>query len=107
MKAKKNNVALTRTSAFREDRKNYLTEDGYTYWRWDEDLKKEVPVHIGLGEEYTDPDGTVRTIDREILIMVDSMTRMWSRTSMSATPTRCSLTDLLVMSVPARAVRMW
>ena len=46
MKAKKNNVALTRTSAFREDRKNYLTEDGYTYWRWDEDLKKEVPVHI-------------------------------------------------------------
>lgn len=66
MKAKKNNVALTRTSAFREDRKNYLTEDGYTYWRWDEDLKKEVPVHIGLGEEYTDPDGTVRTIDREI-----------------------------------------
>lgn len=43
MKAKKNNVALTRTSAFREDRKNYLTEDGYTYWRWDEDLKKEVP----------------------------------------------------------------
>ena len=52
MKAKKNNVALTRTSAFREDRKNYLTEDGYTYWRWDEDLKKEVPVHIGLGEEY-------------------------------------------------------
>ena len=73
MKAKKNNVALTRTSAFREDRKNYLTEDGYTYWRWDEDLKKEVPVHIGLGEEYTDPDGTVRTIDREILIMVDSI----------------------------------
>ena len=73
MKAQKNNVALTRTSAFREDRKNYLTEDGYTYWRWDEDLKKEVPVHIGLGEEYTDPDGTVRTIDREILIMVDSI----------------------------------
>ena len=72
MKAKKNNVALTRTSAFREDRKNYLTEDGYTYWRWDEDLIKEVPAH-----------------------------------SMSATPTRCSLTDLLVMSVPARAVRMW
>ena len=30
-------------------------------------------VHIGLGEEYTDPDGTVRTIDREILIMVDSI----------------------------------
>ena len=73
MKAKKNNVALTRTSAFREDRKNYLTEDGYTYWRWDDDLQKEVPVHIGLGEEYTDPDGTVRTIDREILIMVDSI----------------------------------
>lgn len=73
MKAKKNNVALTRTSAFREDRKNYLTEDGYTYWRWNEDLKKEVPVHIGLGEEYTDPDGTARTIDREILIMVDSI----------------------------------
>lgn len=73
MKAKKNTAALTRTSAFREDRKNYLTEDGYTYWRWDEDLKKEVPVHIGLGEEYTDPDGTVRTIDREILIMVDSI----------------------------------
>ena len=60
MKAKKNNVALTRTSAFREDRKNYLTEDGYTYWRWDEDLKKEVPVHIGLGEEYTDPDALER-----------------------------------------------
>ena len=56
MKAKKNNVALTRTSAFREDRKNYLTEDGYTYWRWDEDLKKEVTVHI-----------------REILIKVDSI----------------------------------
>ena len=37
MKAKKNNAALTRTSAFREDRKNYLTEDGYTYYRWDED----------------------------------------------------------------------
>lgn len=73
MKAKKDTAALTRTSAFREDRRNYLTEDGYTYWRWDEDLKKEVPVHIGLGEEYTAPDGTVRTIDREILIMVDSI----------------------------------
>ena len=53
MKAKKNNVALTRTSAFREDRKNYLTEDGYTYWRWDEDLKKEVPVHIGLPVQWS------------------------------------------------------
>ena len=73
MKAKKHNAALTRTSAFREDRKNYLTEDGYTYWRWDEDLKKEVPVHIGLGEEYTDPDGKVRTIDHEILILLDSI----------------------------------
>ena len=73
MNAKKNKATLTRTSAFRENRRNYLTEDGYTYWRWDEGLKKEVPVHIGLGEEYTDPDGTVRTIDREILIMVDSI----------------------------------
>lgn len=73
MEAKKNNATLTRTSAFRKDRKNYLTQDGYTYCRWDEELKKEVPVHIGLGEEYTDPDGTVRTIDREILIMVDSI----------------------------------
>lgn len=70
---RKNNATLTRTSAFREDRKNYLTESGYTYYRWDEDLKKEVPVHIGLGEEYTDPDGTVRTIDREILILLDSI----------------------------------
>ncbi len=68
-----NNEALTRTSSYREDRKNYLTEAGYTYWRWDEDLKKEVPVHIGLGEKYTDPDGTVRTIDREILILVDGI----------------------------------
>ena len=65
MKKTKNKAALTRTSAFREDRKNYLDENGYTYWRWDEDLKKEVPVHIGLGEEYTDPDGTVRTIDHD------------------------------------------
>ena len=73
MNAKKNKATLTRTRAFSENRRNYLTEDGYTYWRWDEDLKKEVPVHIGLGEEYTDPDGTVRTIDREILIMVDSI----------------------------------
>ena len=68
-----NTEALTRTSSYREDRKNYLTEDGYTYWRWDEDLKKEVPVHIGLGKKYTDPDGTVRTIDREILILVDGI----------------------------------
>lgn len=73
MKASKNNATLTRTSTYREDRKNYLTEDGYTYWRWDEELKKEVSVHIGLGEEYADPDGTVRTIDREILILVDSI----------------------------------
>lgn len=73
MKAKKSNAALTRTSAFREDRKNYLTESGYTYYRWDEELKKEVPVHIGLGEEYTDLDGKVRTIDREILILLDSI----------------------------------
>lgn len=69
----KHNTSLTRTSAYREDRKNYLTEDGYTYYRWDEELKKEVPVHIGLGEEYTDPDGKVRTIDREILILLDSI----------------------------------
>ena len=69
----KEKTSLTRTSAFREDRKNYLTEDGYTYWRWDEDLKKEVPVHIGLGEEYTDLDGKVRTIDHEILILLDSI----------------------------------
>ena len=113
MKAKKNNVALTRTSAFREDRKNYLTEDGYTYWRWDEDLKKEVPVHIGLGEEYTDPDALEREAGEGDVMIVSIWNRKgtifegWSRTSMSATPTRCSLTDLLVMSVPARAVRMW
>ena len=73
MKAKEDNETLTRTSAYREDRRNYLTEDGYTYWRWDEELKKEVPVHIGLGEEYTDSDGTIRTIDREILILLDSI----------------------------------
>ena len=73
MKETKNTEALTRTSHYREDRKNYLTEDGYTYWRWDEDLQKEIPVHIGLGEEYIDPDGTVRTINREILILVDSI----------------------------------
>lgn len=73
MKAKKNNATLTRTSSYREERKNYLTESGYTYYRWDEELKKEVPVHIGLGEEYTDLDGKVRTIDREILILLDSI----------------------------------
>lgn len=73
MKDTKKKSTLTRTSAYREDRKNYLTEDGYTYYRWDEELKKEVPVHIGLGEEYTDPDGKVRTIDREILILLDSI----------------------------------
>ena len=70
---RKNNAALTRTSSYREERKNYLTESGYTYYRWDEELKKEVPVHIGLGEEYTDLDGKVRTIDREILILLDSI----------------------------------
>ena len=59
---RKNKAALTRTSAFREDRKNYLTESGYTYYRWDEDLKKEVPVNITTG-----------TIDREILILLDSI----------------------------------
>ncbi len=69
----KSTEALPRTSHYREDRKNYMTEDGYTYWRWDEDLQKEIPVHIGLGEEYIDPDGTVRTIDREILILIDSI----------------------------------
>lgn len=68
MKAKKNNEALTRTSAFREDRKNYLTESGYTYYRWDEDLKKEVPVNITLGDEFQNADGTTGTIDREILL---------------------------------------
>lgn len=73
MKYTKKKTSLTRTSAYRENRKNYLTEDGYTYYRWDEELKKEVPVHIGLGEEYTDPDGKVRTIDREILILLDSI----------------------------------
>ena len=75
MKAKKNNVALTRTSAFREDRKNYLTEDGYTYWRWDEDLKKEVPVHIGLGEEYTDPDALEREAGEGDVMIVS----IWNR----------------------------
>ena len=42
MKAKKNTATLTRTSAYREDRKNYLTDNRHTYYRWDEDLKKEV-----------------------------------------------------------------
>ena len=73
MKAKKNNVALTRTSAYREDRKNYLTDNGYTYYRWDEDLKKEVPVNIALGDEFQNADGTTGTIDREILILLDSI----------------------------------
>ena len=75
MKANMNNVALTRTSAFREDRKNYLTEDGYTYWRWDEDLKKEVPVHIGLGEEYTDPDALEREAGEGDVMIVS----IWNR----------------------------
>lgn len=57
MKAKKNTATLTRTSAYREDRKNYLTDNGYTYYRWDEDLKKEVPVNIALGDEFQNADG--------------------------------------------------
>ena len=69
----KNKATLTRTSTYREDRKNYLTESGYTYYRWDEDLKKEVPVNIALGEEFQNADGMTGTIDREILIMVDSI----------------------------------
>lgn len=73
MKNAKNNSTLTRTSAYREDHKNYLTDNGYTYYRWNEELKKEVPVHISLGEEYTNPDGTTGTIDREILILLDSI----------------------------------
>lgn len=64
MKAKKNTATLTRTSAFRENRKNYLTESGYIYYRWDEDLKKELPVNITLGEEFQNADGTTGTIDR-------------------------------------------
>ena len=73
MNAKKNKATLTRTSAFRENRRNYLTESGYTYYRWDEDLKKEVPVNITLGEEFQNADGSTGTIDREILILLDSI----------------------------------
>ena len=73
MKAKKNTATLTRTSAYREDRKNYLTDNGYTYYRWDEDLKKEVPVNIALGDEFQNADGTTGMIDREILILLDSI----------------------------------
>lgn len=109
MKAKKNNATLTRTSAFRENRKNYLTESGYTYYCWDEDLKKEVPVNITLGDEFLNADGTTGTIDREILILLDSIDHdeYVGRTSMNATLTRYSQTGLPAMSVPARAVRMW
>ena len=70
---RKNKATLPRTSAFREDRKNYLTESGYTYYRWDEDLKKEVPVNIALGDEFQNADGTTGTIDREILFLLDSI----------------------------------
>lgn len=73
MKTKKNDETLTRTSVYREDRKNYLTDSGYTYYRWDEELKKEVPVHISIGDEFQNADGTTGTIDREILILLDSI----------------------------------
>lgn len=45
---RKNIAALTRTSSYREDRKNYLTESGYTYYHWNPELKREVPHRLIL-----------------------------------------------------------
>ncbi len=63
---------MTRTSAFREDRKTTSPKTVTPTGAGMKTSKRIVPVHIGLGEE-SHPDGTVRTIDREILIMVDSI----------------------------------
>ena len=43
---------LKRTSRFSENRRNYMNSDGgYTYWKWDEELKREIPITINPGDE--------------------------------------------------------
>ena len=60
MKAKKNNVARPVPAHSVRIAKNYLTEDGYTYWRWDEDLKKGSPRYISVLARNT-PTRTARS----------------------------------------------
>lgn len=43
---------IKRTSAHSKNRRNYLNQEGgYTYWRWDEESKCEIPVHLTPGED--------------------------------------------------------
>lgn len=76
MKAKKNNAALTRTSAYREDRRNYLdAEEGrYVYWKKSADRNQpDTPIYFTLGQEFENQDGTKGVINEEILILLDDM----------------------------------
>lgn len=71
-----NNVTLTRTSSYREDRRNYLdAEEGrYVYWKKSADRNQpDTPIYFTLGQEYDKPDGTKGIIDKEILILLDGI----------------------------------
>lgn len=76
MKDTKNKEALTRTSSYREDRRNYLEadEERYVYWRMSEDKNQpDTPIYLTPGQEYEKPDGTKGVIDKEILILLDGI----------------------------------
>ena len=60
MKHTSSNENFKRTSRYSANRRNFLSETGlYTYYRWDEDLKQEVPVNLVPGEDGVTEDWVI------------------------------------------------